>query len=151
MAVIRVILPLVTGFGVACALRHSHSEALFVGALLTATSVGMTAPVLSDVRALQSREAKIILGAAVVDDILGLLLPLVRQLTVRSGAHPVGLALTAAPALSFLVVAVWGGIPFAPRPVSLTQRLRTRGVLVSVAFFFCIATVGGPVPESHLG
>jgi Kef-type K+ transport system membrane component KefB len=140
VAVIGVILPLVAGFGVTYALRHSYSEALFLGALLTATSVGITARVLSDAAALQSREAKIILGAAVIDDILGLLLlSVVLQLTVKGGAHPVGLALTAALALAFLVVAVWVGIRLAPRLIPLTQRLRTRGVLVSMAFLFCIA------------
>jgi Kef-type K+ transport system membrane component KefB len=140
VAIIGVVLPLVAGFGVAYALGHSFDQALFLGALLTATSVGITARVLSDAGALQSREAKIILGAAVIDDILGLLmLSLVLQLTVRGGSHPGSLALTAALALSFLVVAVWAGIRLAPRLIPLTQQLRTRGVLVSMAFLFCIA------------
>jgi Kef-type K+ transport system membrane component KefB len=63
----------------------------------------------------------------------------VLQLAVRGGAHPASLALSVALALGFLAVSVWLGIRLAPRLISLVQRLRTRGVLVSVAFLFCIA------------
>jgi Kef-type K+ transport system membrane component KefB len=140
VAVIGIVLPLITGFGVAAMFLHNYSQAIFIGALLTATSVGITARVLSDAGTLQSREATIILGAAVIDDILGLLLlSLVLQLAGQNGVQLGQLALTVLLALAFLALAVWIGIKLAPRLVPLTQRLRTRGVLVTVAFLFCVA------------
>ena len=55
-------------------LGNATSEAIFVGAAMVATSVGITARVLGDLRVLARRTAKIILGAAVFDDILGMVL-----------------------------------------------------------------------------
>ncbi|GAC1364717.1 MAG: cation:proton antiporter [Acidobacteriaceae bacterium] len=70
-----ILLPFLFGFGY---MRWSHHaplhESLFIAAALVATSVGITARVLGDLGVLQSRAAKIILGAAVFDDILGMLL-----------------------------------------------------------------------------
>jgi Kef-type K+ transport system membrane component KefB len=76
VAVIGVVVPVLLGWGAAAWLmpdspRLAH---LFVGATLSATSVGITARVLKDLDATQSREGQIVLGAAIVDDILGLML-----------------------------------------------------------------------------
>ena len=81
---IGVVAPFALGFGSIYALNLGGEDqfgiALFVGAAMTATSVGITARVFGDLGALKSREAKTIIGAAVVDDILGLLI-----LTVVAG------------------------------------------------------------------
>ena len=69
-----VIVPLVLGFAYMKWLGNATSEAIFVGAAMVATSVGITARVLGDLRVLATRTAKIILGAAVFDDILGMVL-----------------------------------------------------------------------------
>ena len=63
----------------------SGKEALFVGAALTATSVGITARVFGDLRALATVEAKTVLGAAVADDILGLVILTVVTRIVTAG------------------------------------------------------------------
>ena len=84
VALIGVVAPFALGFGSIYALNLGGEDqfgiALFVGAAMTATSVGITARVFGDLGALKSREAKTIIGAAVVDDILGLLI-----LTVVAG------------------------------------------------------------------
>ena len=101
VAVIGIVAPFALGFGVAHWLMPD-SPALahaFVGATLTATSIGITARVLKDLGVMQRREAQIILGAAVIDDILGLVV-----LAVITGA--VGAAGTGGPGVS--VVAVGG-------------------------------------------
>ena len=74
VAVAGVVLPFVGGAGAGLALGMTGTEAIFVGAALTATSVGITARVFGDLRALTSVEARTVLGAAVADDVLGLII-----------------------------------------------------------------------------
>ena len=85
-------------------------EALFVGVALVATSVGITARVLRDLGALGSREARIVLGAAVIDDILAMiLLAVVNQLGVRAEVSALAVALVVAQAVGLtLFVALIG-------------------------------------------
>ena len=81
VAVLGVVTPFVLGYFVSRLLFASSVEAMFIGAALVATSVGITARVLEDLGMIHTLEAKIILGAAVVDDILGMIV-----LTLVSGA-----------------------------------------------------------------
>jgi Kef-type K+ transport system membrane component KefB len=81
VAILGVVTPFVMGYYVSVLLFMSSIEAMFVGAALVATSVGITARVLQDLGMINSTEAKIILGAAVVDDIIGMIV-----LTMVSGA-----------------------------------------------------------------
>jgi len=139
VAVVGVLLPFLAGFGVLLVVSGDYRQALFVGGILTATSVGITARVLSDMGQTASREAKIILGAAVIDDILGLLILAVVLHIIATG-RPDALAIIRAGSLSigFLVAAIWLGIRLAPRLISVAQRLKTRGMLVTTAFVYCI-------------
>ncbi|MEW5747741.1 MAG: cation:proton antiporter [Candidatus Thermoplasmatota archaeon] len=81
VAVLGVVTPFVMGYYVSVLLFMSSVEAMFVGAALVATSVGITARVLQDLGMIGTTEAKIILGAAVVDDILAMIV-----LTIVSGS-----------------------------------------------------------------
>ena len=74
VAVIGVAVPFVLGGVVALGFGETGNTALFIGAALTATSVGITARVFGDLRALATTEARVVLGAAVADDVLGLLI-----------------------------------------------------------------------------
>ena len=115
---------------------------LFVGATLCATSVGITARVLRDLGKLRIKEAKIVLGAAVIDDVLGLMI-----LAVIAGiivAAETGIALEASSvlailgmALGFLVGAIIIGMVFVPRVMRHIARLRTHGVMLISALIFC--------------
>ncbi|MCK4495994.1 MAG: cation:proton antiporter, partial [Candidatus Aminicenantes bacterium] len=73
VAILGVILPFFFGYLFTLTAEHTTVEAMFIGAAMVATSVGITARVLADLGVLDSRVARIILGAAVIDDILGLL------------------------------------------------------------------------------
>ncbi|WGF89110.1 cation:proton antiporter [Marinivivus vitaminiproducens] len=92
VAVVGVVLPMVLGYGISAVLVPGApaSTHLFVGATLTATSVGITARVFSDLGRLQSREAQIILGAAVIDDVLGLIVLAVVVGIVTTGGLVLG-------------------------------------------------------------
>ena len=74
VAIIGVVVPMILGFGVAYVLMPgaSYHADLFIAATLSATSIGITARVLADMKKLNTREARTILGAAMIDDVLGL-------------------------------------------------------------------------------
>jgi len=113
--------------------------AIFIGATLTATSVGITARVLSDLKCMDSTEARLILGAAVIDDVLGLvILGVVSGLAAGAAVSAVGVVWTLAVAVGFLVAAVALGAALAPRIFGLVNRMRVRGVLLVSAFAFLL-------------
>ena len=114
--------------------------AVFVGATLTATSVGITSRVLSDLHQMHTREARVILGAAIVDDVLGLvILAIVSGLAAGAALSLAGIALKLAIAVGFLVAAVVLGRWFAPRLFALIEKMQVRGVLFVLAFAFVLA------------
>jgi len=144
VAVTGVVVPFALGWGIGALLvpelgPYVHA---FLGATLCATSVGITARVLKDLGASQRDEARIILGAAVIDDVLGLVV-----LAVVSGAivaadqgsslsvGEIGLIL--GKAAGFLVGALALGVVLAPRLFRLASRLRARGVLLAVGVAIC--------------
>ncbi len=117
--------------------------AIFTGATLTATSVGITARVLSDLKKLSTSEAKIILGAAVFDDIIGLvILAVVSAMVVKieAGENVASvlsfwfIAKSFIIAMGFIVVAVVLGLIFAKPLFDLVERMRVRGFLIVTAF-----------------
>ncbi len=113
--------------------------AIFAGATLTATSVGITARVLTDLGRIHTREARIIIGAAVVDDVLGLvILAIVSGLASGAALSPLGVVRTFIIAVGFLVAAVIVGNWVAPRLFGLIDTLRVRGVLLVSAFSFAL-------------
>ena len=114
--------------------------AVFVGATLTATSVGITSRVLSDLHQMNTREARVILGAAIVDDVLGLvILAIVSGLAAGAALSLAGIALKLAIAVGFLVAAVVLGRWFAPRLFSVIEKMQVKGVLFVLAFAFVLA------------
>jgi len=144
VAVLGVVTPWALGWWVGALLLPNHSVYVhaFLGAALTATSVGITARVLKDLGRSQSPEARIILGAAVIDDVLGLVvLAAVAAViaAVNSGAALSygALALVFGKALVFLIAALSLGVAFSPRLFSFASRLRGRGVLLATALVFC--------------
>lgn len=117
--------------------------AIFVGATLTATSVGITARVLSDLGRLGTREARIIIGAAVIDDVLGLvILSVVSGIAAGAAISLLGIIRTLAIAVAFLVIAVVAGRFLMPRVFNLVDRMRVRHVLVAFAVAFAFGLSG---------
>jgi Kef-type K+ transport system membrane component KefB len=101
VAAAGVVLPFLMGWGIATAWGLPHVESIFIGAAMVATSVGITAQVLASRGLLNARAARVILAAAVADDVLGLIvLALVSSLAAGS-VNLLDLGLTAALAIAF--------------------------------------------------
>jgi Kef-type K+ transport system membrane component KefB len=116
------------------------TSAIFVGATLTATSVGITARVLSDLGHMHTEEAKIIIGAAIIDDVLGLvILTVVSGMAAGASVSAFGVLRVLTVAVGFLVIAVLVGRYAAPRLFDLVVRMRVRYVLLVFAFAFALA------------
>jgi Kef-type K+ transport system membrane component KefB/glycine cleavage system regulatory protein len=136
-----VAVPMVTGAGAGLALGMSGKEALFVGAALTATSVGITARVFGDLRALATVEAKTVLGAAVADDILGLvILTVVTRIVTEGSVSILGVAWIVVVAVGFVVLTTLIGVRIVPQTFAWVRRYsRSPGTLVAIALAFTLA------------
>jgi Kef-type K+ transport system membrane component KefB len=139
VAVAGVVAPFVLGFGYMKWLGDATSEAIFVGAAMVATSVGITARVLGDLRVLATRTARIILGAAVFDDILGMvLLAVVADLASGGRLEWLHLGVLIAEAAAFALFMIF----VAPRIVRRIQprmdRLSTQHAPLIVALALCL-------------
>ncbi len=142
VALAGMVLPFLGGFLVTRVLGHPTLTAIFVGAALTATSIGITARVLSELNALSSREGQIVLGAAVADDVLGLVVLAVVARIADTGTAEMTMVLKATGlAVGFLAAALALGIPLGHRLIGIVGRASVRGVLVaaSVAFALLVA------------
>src|SRR5918995_3049944 len=142
VAVVGVVAPLVLGLGAMEAfISDDFNVALFMGAALTATSVGITARVFSDLRAMATTEARVVLGAAVADDVMGLVvLTVVVRLVTEGSVSLVSVAGIIAGAVAFLVVGVVVGMRVAPALFGAVARLsRSSGTLVALALAFTLA------------
>jgi Kef-type K+ transport system membrane component KefB len=146
VAVIGVATPFALGWAVGALLlpdRSTYAHA-FLGATLTATSVGITARVLRDLGRSQSPEARVILGAAVVDDVLGLVILAIMAGVIVSADNGgtlsyAAMGLVLGEALFFLVGALVLGLYLSPWLFGLASRLRGQGVLLATALVFCFA------------
>ena len=140
VALVGVAIPFVLGFVYwRSAASDPPATAVFVGAALTATSVGITARVLKDLRVLESLEARLILGAAVIDDVLGLvILGVVSALAAGAAFTLPGVLRVLGVAVVFLFLALWIGLRLAPRLFGLVERMQVRGVLLVSAFAFLL-------------
>jgi Kef-type K+ transport system membrane component KefB len=144
VAVAGVVAPFFLGWGVSAYFLPEEPTLvhIFIGATLCATSVGITARVLKDLGALQSREARIILGAAVIDDVLGLLVLAVVAGAIKAELAGVALSswqviIIALKALAFVAGAVLGGRYLVPPLFRHAGALETRGMLLALAIAFC--------------
>jgi Kef-type K+ transport system membrane component KefB len=147
VALVGVLLPFGLGFAWWAYAPHPASgggdlttAAIFVGATLTATSVGITARVLSDLGRMSTQEARVVIGAAVIDDVLGLvILSVVSAVAAGAAVTVIGVLRTLAVAVGFLVVAVLAGRFLMPRLFDLVVRMRVRYVLLVFAVAFALA------------
>ena len=144
VALLGVVTPMVLGFFVSQWFFPSHNPLThwFVGATLTATSVGITARVLTDLGRAASKEGRIILGAAVIDDVMGLIVLAVVAGIIEAADRgvafePVSVLWVIGKAVLFLAVAVVVGQWISKRAFRLATRLKGQGVLLSVALAFC--------------
>jgi Kef-type K+ transport system membrane component KefB len=140
VAVVGVIITFAGGFAVGQLLHLSQLVSIFLGGALTATSVGISARVLSDLGHLRDRESQIVLGAAVVDDIIGVILLTLIGAIVDGGRVNAGaIARTAMLAFGFVVVALAVGSKLAPLLVRTIDRIRVARGLFFASLIFALA------------
>jgi Kef-type K+ transport system membrane component KefB/predicted amino acid-binding ACT domain protein len=141
VAVVGVVLPMAAGFGVSEVFGYDAKTALFLGAALAATSVGITARVFSDLRALASVEARTVLGAAVADDVLGLvILTVVVRIVSEGSVSLLSVLGIFAIALAFLAATTAVGARAAPPLFQFLHRYaRSTGTVVALALAFTLA------------
>lgn len=134
VAIVGVALPFALGYLVCRFLGLGNLVAIVAGAALTATSVGITARVLSDLHRLQEPESQIVLGAAVIDDVIGLvILAVVAGLTEGKEVTPWGVAATTGIAFGFLFGTVLVGRIVVPPVVRWVSRLDLPGTATMLA------------------
>lgn len=139
VALLGVALPFALGYWLAGVMGQPSLARVFIAATLTATSVGITARVFTDLNLLQCREARIVLAAAVADDILGLIiLATVNGLAASGHVSVVSAVQTAGIAIAFLVGAVYLGLKATPTLLKWAGRMNTRAAVSSTAVVFCL-------------
>jgi Kef-type K+ transport system membrane component KefB len=146
VAVLGVVLPFALGAAFMAFTDHPNTEALFVGAALVATSVGITARVLRDLGVLGSKEARIILGAAVADDILALLvLMAVTQMGQEGGVDVGEVMVTAVVAVAFVAFTALVGTRAVRRYSLHLERLQIPNapLVVALALMLGLSAAAG--------
>lgn len=138
VAVLGVIVPFIAGWGYMQATGHSQIESLFMGAAMVATSVGITARVLSGMGMLHLVSSRIILGAAVIDDVLGLLVLAVVAAMAAGAVDYAQIGATAAISLGFVILIAVLGTPFVTRIAPAIKNLRTNNSLFLGAIILCL-------------
>ncbi len=149
VALAGVVLPFAAGFLFLRAQHEATREAVFVAAAMVATSVGITARVLRDLKAHKSRSAQIILGAAVFDDILGMLLLGVLVSTVRGGGIQwLHLGLVSAEAIAFAFFMIFVAPKVVDRLELGIEGMQTHDAPLVLALALCL---GLSVAATHIG
>jgi Kef-type K+ transport system membrane component KefB len=142
VAVVGVALPFAFGYGVCAALGLGVVPSIVAGAALTATSISISARTLSDLGHLNTSEGQIVLGAAVIDDVIGLIILSVVAGIVGGVSVSVGsIALTTGIAVGFIAVALVLGSFIIPPFFRFIDRVEQSGVLgiAGLAFAFLLA------------
>ena len=138
VAVLGVVIPFVCGWLLMRAWGSTSVESLFVGTALVATSVGITARVLSALGLLDAPTARIILGAAVIDDILGLLVLAVVSSIAAGAVNYFEILTTAALAIGFTVFITVVGAPVINRVAPTADRLRSGHGMFILGLVLCL-------------
>ena len=136
VALTGVVLPFVAGSAGLYYLFHLPViAAVFAGAAMTATSIGITASVFGELGFLKTREGQIVIGAAVLDDILGIvILAVVVSLASGDGLRLAPILKLVLAALVFVAAAIWLSERAAPLFDQLLDRLKAPGEVVVAAF-----------------
>lgn len=138
VAVVGVVAPFATGTaGLVYLFNVPVIPAIFAGAALTATSIGITAKVLAELGQLSSKEGQIIIGAAVLDDVLGIIVLAVVASLVKTGeVQIVNIIYLIISAGAFLIGAILIGRFLSPYFVGLVNEMKTRGQVLLTALIF---------------
>jgi Kef-type K+ transport system membrane component KefB len=153
VAVVGVALPFALGYFAGILLGHSQIISIFLGAALTATSVGITARVLSDLGHLKDPESQVVLGAAVIDDVIGLIILTVVSGLAKGEALSVwGITRITAVAFGFVIAALVLGNFLAPWLIRMISKLHVAKAVLfaSLMFAFALAYIAEAVGSAMI-
>jgi Na+:H+ antiporter len=140
VGLLGVVVPFAGGYAIAVARGEDVATSLFLAAALVATSVGITSAVLVELDALRTRSGRTILGAAVVDDILAMLVvALATAVAAGRGTDVTGLVVTAVMALAFVAFFAFGGTRLMRRYPAVLQKPRFSESPLLPAVLLCLA------------
>jgi Kef-type K+ transport system membrane component KefB len=129
VAVLGVILPFIAGYGLMVGLGYGQLEALFVGAAMVATSVGITARVIKDMNLMHTIESRVIIGAAVIDDILGMIvLAIVVGISAGGSLDIIQVAVVSVEAVLFVLAVIFIGSLVMPKMVKKGKERKASKV-----------------------
>ncbi|MGJ3253481.1 MAG: cation:proton antiporter [Elainellaceae cyanobacterium] len=156
VAIVGVVAPFAAGTAGLIALFGVPTiPAIFAGAALTATSIGITAKVLAELQRLSSKEGQIIIGAAVLDDVLGIIVLAVVASLAKTGEIEIfNVLYLIGGAAAFLIGSIFLGRLLSPYFVALVERMKTRGQLIlsSLIFAFTLSYIAAAIQlEAILG
>ncbi|MEB3268496.1 MAG: cation:proton antiporter [Leptolyngbya sp.] len=156
VAVVGVVVPFALGtVGLIAVFNIATVPAIFAGAALTATSIGITAKVLAELQRLSSKEGQIIIGAAVLDDVLGIIvLAVVASLAKTGEVEILNVVYLVAGAAVFLIGSIFLGRLLSPLFVALVEQMKTRGQVItsSLVFAFLLSYIAAAIQlEAILG
>ncbi len=137
VATLGVIVPFFLGYSLLILREHSQTEAIFLGAAMVATSVGITARVLQELGVLKTVVATIILGAAVIDDILGMIVLAVVS-SLSEGVNYVQIASVAALAVGFTLFILLAGRRVMRRVTPRVQKFAAGDPYFALAMVICL-------------
>jgi Na+:H+ antiporter len=146
IAVVGVVLPFVFGFAALTAMGVSGVGAIVCAAALTATSIGISTRVLAELGFLQTKEGRVVLGAAVLDDIIGLvILSVIASFAAGAAITTTGILRTSALAFGFVVITLFVGGFVVPPLFRAAKRLRspTTIAVLGLTFAFALAALAG--------
>lgn len=138
VAVIGVVVPFILGYGIMILAGQSSLQAFLLGSALTATSIGITARVMSDLGVVGSTEARVVLGAAVIDDVIALILLSVVAGAGKGSLYLTDTALLAVAAIAFTVFVALVGTQAMQRYGSLLDKLHIHDAPFVVALLICL-------------
>jgi Kef-type K+ transport system membrane component KefB len=146
IAVVGVMLPFIFGYAALSAMGIGRLAAIVSAAALTATSVGISTRVLAELGFLQTEEGRVVLGAAVLDDIIGLvILSVIASFAAGAAITTTGVMRTSAVAFGFVAIAIIVGSFVVPPLFHAAKRLRspTTIAVMGLAFAFSLAALAG--------
>ncbi|MBT8428689.1 MAG: cation:proton antiporter [Gammaproteobacteria bacterium] len=139
VAIVGMVTPFVLGLAVAWLVLPDNSvgSLLFIGATLGATSVGITARVLDELNVVHSQEARVILGAAIFDDVLGLVsLAIVSGIVISGSIQGAAVLEILAHATLFILAVMYAGPHVLRTLIAMMHGLQTHEAKIFVTFIF---------------
>lgn len=138
VAFLGVVFPFVFGYLYTLIIHHTSVEAMFIGAAMVATSVGITARVFADLGILDTKIARVILGAAVIDDVIGLVVLATVTGLGKGTLSFVKIGLISLEAAGFIAFLIIIGRRVVYRMIPRVASFRTRDAVFSLAILFCL-------------